>query len=612
MEQSLEQHLKKGFKTGFEEQKLVLVSLRMPTLQAMEVDASSHEEESLTSQQRDTIRHRWCRDRTCQVKHAAHLRTFRKPRKSSSGKRTKTSSSTARLKMPHTVLGYSVFVTFEEDAEEVAVATLEDVANFEDDSLEDDSLEDDSLSLSSLLTQGNEEQDDDRDDNNNQRDQDADQDADDSDDEGMRDEEATETPLEMDFELFGAGAGFSSDLSDTGPMEQAPRRKSTRLQSQATTSYREATTSYREASEAIEELSAHTISIAREEMMNEEMMSEEKEMSEESEGSEKKESEKNEPTREKKTKTSPKVTKKAAAARPKKNAKAKTTIKLVEDQIAYLVDVQHWMSLTVAIMEKAEMKLTAPRRTWASEFESLRSEEMMLYTWFTCCGMLASPRNKDENVTRFMNLMRSNNYTPDGMRKLIAEKGSPFVEGMVAKFAIGGFNLKAASFVMKLLVEFEDKKLWLARWEDIQIQVEGIGSKCAIILYEMWHPGECPGIAVDVHVLTLGKALGIFHYDCGDQDLVQQTLQAIIPQAEWPEINMHFGSLFQFLHGSRGGEARRKLFDAARSVGPAASTMLKLFDSTKKLVGVGGLKKTLSTITATLKSSYEEGATAII
>ena len=90
------------------------------------------------------------------------------------------------------------------------------------------------------------------------------------------------------------------------------------------------------------------------------------------------------------------------------------------------------------------------------------------------------------------------------------------------------------------------------------------------------------------------SSLGIFHCDCGNQDLVQQALEAIIPQAQWPEINARSGSLLQLPRGSRGREARRKLLDTAESVGPAAPTMLELLDSAKKLVGMELLKKMLS------------------
>jgi endonuclease III len=309
-----------------------------------------------------------------------------------------------------------------------------------------------------------------------------------------------------------------------------------------------------------------------------------------------------------------KATKATKAGVVKRKARAKATIKLVsladKKKYEYANVVDYWMLTTITIVEKAE--LTAPRRTWANQLEDLRANKPMLYAWFTCCGMLASPKNKDENVTKFMRYLRENDFTPEGMRKMVDEKGRDTVKAIVANYAKGGFYNLTAGFVMDLYQDFEEKKLWNATWQDISDLVKGAGSKIAIILYEMWHPGECPGIAVDIHVLTLGKSLGIFNYDCSDQELVQRTLEAIIPQAKWPDINLHFGSLFQFLHGSRGDDARHKLLEAAGEIGPEASAMLQLFDSTKKLVTVELLKKQLATVTAAFKTSLEEAATAII
>ena len=64
----------------------------------------------------------------------------------------------------------------------------------------------------------------------------------------------------------------------------------------------------------------------------------------------------------------------------------------------------------------------------------------------------------------------------------------------------------------------------------IEEKVEGARSKCAIIIYEMWHPGECHSIAVDIHILTLGKSLGVFRFDCSGQKLVKSNLELILDQ----------------------------------------------------------------------------------
>jgi hypothetical protein len=310
------------------------------------------------------------------------------------------------------------------------------------------------------------------------------------------------------------------------------------------------------------------------------------------------------------TKKKTKATKatKAGVTNPKARAKAK--IKLVslgdEEKKTHANVIDCWMLKTIAIVEKAE--LTAPRRTWANQLDDLLPNKPMPHSWFTCCGMLVSPRNRDENVTRFMICLRNNDFTPEGMRKMVDEKGEDVVKATVANHAIGGFYNLTAGFVMDLHQDFEEKELWNATWQDIRDLVKGAGNKIAIILCEMWHPGQCPGIAVDIHVLTLAKSLGVFNYDCSDQELVQGTLEAIIPQAKWPAINLHFGSLFQFPHGSRGDDARRKLLKAAGEIGPEAITMLQLFDSTKKLVTVEHLKKQLGSVTAAL----EEAATATI
>jgi len=220
--------------------------------------------------------------------------------------------------------------------------------------------------------------------------------------------------------------------------------------------------------------------------------------------------------------------------------------------------------------------------------------------------MIASPKNKDENVTRFMTELRARDFTPAGMRKLVAEIGRDTVEKEVAAMARGAFYNQTARFVMALSSNFEELRLWEGRWEAIQENVQGAGSKCAIILYEMWHPGKCPGIAVDIHVLTLGKSLGIFRFDCSDQKLVQSNLESIVEQSKWPDVNLLFGSLFQFLHSSRGDEARQKIIHAADRIGPTAFTMLQLFDRTKRLLGVEKLKSQVASIGASLKASLEE------
>jgi hypothetical protein len=290
----------------------------------------------------------------------------------------------------------------------------------------------------------------------------------------------------------------------------------------------------------------------------------------------------------------------------KKTNKKKTTINLSPDELnKYASVVDYWITTTIHIMDEAEM--TAPRQMWASRFLPLRESDPMLYAWYTCCGMLASPKSRDENVIIFMDLLVKNNFTPKGMRDMVAKEGSDVgVKARIAEFALGGFYNLTAKFIMDLYHDFEKRELWKAPLEDIQRQVNGVGSKISIILFEMWHPGQCPGIAVDIHVLTLGKSLGLFNYDCTNQDLVQQTLEAIIDQSKWPEVNRQFGSLFQFLHESRGKGKRLELLAAADKIGPEAFTMLQLFDRTKKLIGMGGLKTRISAMEACLSNEVSQ------
>jgi endonuclease III len=238
----------------------------------------------------------------------------------------------------------------------------------------------------------------------------------------------------------------------------------------------------------------------------------------------------------------------------KKNKTTKPTIKLLEAGGKKYRDlVMHWMTTTKAILKEAGV--ASPRQTWADDFQSLLETQPMLYAWYTCCGMLASMKNKDENVTQFMTLLRDGGFTPAYIRNRVLEKGHKFVHEEVAVMARGSFHLKAATNVLLLSKDFEELRLWEeVPWKRMQAIVSGLGPKCAIILFEMWHPGSNPGIAVDIHVLTLAKSLGIFSYDCTNQELVQNTLESFIEIGKWREVNLVFGSLFQFLHMSRGEE----------------------------------------------------------
>jgi hypothetical protein len=94
-------------------------------------------------------------------------------------------------------------------------------------------------------------------------------------------------------------------------------------------------------------------------------------------------------------------------------------------------------------MTKASFKVagvTSPRQTWADDFQQLQHDDPMLYAWYTCCGMLTSMKNKDENVTRFMISLRNADLTPAGIGSLVKEEGSKSVEDKVVAMARGGFH----------------------------------------------------------------------------------------------------------------------------------------------------------------------------
>lgn len=162
-----------------------------------------------------------------------------------------------------------------------------------------------------------------------------------------------------------------------------------------------------------------------------------------------------------------------------------------------------------------------------------------------------------------------------------------------------------ADFIVQLAQNFEELKLWeTTNYKTIQEKAAGIGTKCAIILFELWNKGSSPGIAVDVHVLNVGKALGVIPYDCEDQDLVQNTLEAVIDAKLWPLVNLRFGGLFQFLHLSRGEHDRNVIYRAAMEIGSPAMTMIQLFVSTKQLIAVESLKKEVAHVKLTIDDLY--------
>ena len=231
----------------------------------------------------------------------------------------------------------------------------------------------------------------------------------------------------------------------------------------------------------------------------------------------------------------------------------------------------------------------------------------MLFAWYTCCGMLFSMRNRDENVTRFMTSLLAAGLSPDGVQSLVRDVGDKKAHERIAGMAVGGFHNLAASNILELAVYWEKRELWLVNdYRVLQETVRGLGAKCSIILYELWNPSRPPpGIAVDVHVLNLAKSLGLFQYDCQDQAFVQSTLESFIPPEFWPKINLLFGGLFQFLYMSRGQEEHKSIMDAAITVGPVATTMIQLFGTTKRLVAAESLKKELASVQSSLASMYE-------
>ena len=113
-----------------------------------------------------------------------------------------------------------------------------------------------------------------------------------------------------------------------------------------------------------------------------------------------------------------------------------------------------------------------------------------------------------------------------------------------------------------------------------------------------------PGIAVDVHVLNLAKALGIVDFDCEDQELVQNTMESLFEKELWPTINLKFGGLFQFLHQSRGEREFELLYKSASTVGPHTLTKLQLFIVTKRLISCEGMKKVVGTISMQMLEIY--------
>jgi hypothetical protein len=299
------------------------------------------------------------------------------------------------------------------------------------------------------------------------------------------------------------------------------------------------------------------------------------------------------------------------AKAPKKTAmKLKLLSEETKKECATLID--HWMTNTVAIFDEAGV--VPPRQKWANDLNDLRVIDPMLYAWYSCCGMMISMKNRDENVSTFMALLRESNMTPYGIREQSLLLGAAAVKRKVlgmAKDCFGFYNMVSAN-IMLLAKDFEFKMLWTRSWQEIEDAVVGLGPKCSIILYEIWHPESSPGIAVDIHVLTLAKSLGIFDYDSSDQQFFQNTLESIVDQKKWPEVNRLFGGLFQYLHLSRGQEGCRVIEKAAKKVGAEASTMLKLFETTKRLIALKTMQANIKDMVAlqgSLTRFYKESMT---
>jgi hypothetical protein len=82
--------------------------------------------------------------------------------------------------------------------------------------------------------------------------------------------------------------------------------------------------------------------------------------------------------------------------------------------------------------------------------------------------------------------------------------------------------------------------------------------------------------------------------------------ESFIDKSKWGQVNLVFASLFQYLHKSRGDTGYGIVADAAKKVGPQATTMLQLFESTKRLIHAEVLKKQIAAIGASLSSEYKE------
>jgi endonuclease III len=182
--------------------------------------------------------------------------------------------------------------------------------------------------------------------------------------------------------------------------------------------------------------------------------------------------------------------------------------------------------------------------------------------------MMISMKNRDKNVSIFMFMLslRESSTAWLGIRKQSPLLGESAVKEKVLEMArkcFGLYNRVSANIIL-FAKDFEFQELWTRSWQEIEDAVVGLGAKCSIILYKIWHPESSPGIAVDIHVLTLAKALGIFDYDSSDQEFFQNILESIADQKKWPEVNLLFGGLFQCLHLSRGQEGYRIIEEPPR------------------------------------------------